>query len=127
MVYPANYGFIPQTLCDDGDPCDALVITQVPAIPLPVVRRLPLGVLVMTDERGPDEKLLLLQWMNLYYMNIRSLYDLPTIILHEHIAHFFTHYKDLEKGKWANVSRWMETEEAQDYIVRSIARPAVSA
>jgi inorganic pyrophosphatase len=123
MIYPANYGFIPQTLGEDGDPCDILVITQVPVVPLAVVRCRPIGGLVMTDERGPDEKIIAvpIQKLNPYYVDIRELRDLPTIVL-EQIAHFFSHYKDLEEGKWVKVSRWMEVGEANDYIVRAIAR-----
>jgi inorganic pyrophosphatase len=125
MVYPANYGFIPQTLCDDGDPCDALVISQVPVFPLAVVRCRPIGGLVMADERGPDEKIIAvpIERLNPYYVKVHSLNDLPSI-LHEQIAHFFCHYKDLEEGKWVDVSRWMEVDEAYEYITKSISRAA---
>jgi inorganic pyrophosphatase len=128
MVYPANYGFIPQTLCDDGDPCDILVISQVPVVPLAVVRCRPIGGLVMADERGPDEKIIAvpIDRLNPYYINVHSLNDLP-IILHEQISHFFSHYKDLEEGKWVEVSRWMERDEANDYIIKAIARAAKTA
>lgn len=123
MVYPANYGFIPKTLCEDGDPCDVLVISQVPVVPLSVVRCRPIGGLIMSDERGPDEKIIAvpIDRLNPYYANVRSLDDLPTI-LHEQIAHFFSHYKDLEEGKWVEVSRWMETQEACEYILRALSR-----
>ncbi len=123
MIYPTNYGFIPQTLCEDGDPCDILVISQVPVVPLAVVRCRPIGGLVMADERGPDEKIIAvpIDRLNPYYINVRSLDDLPTI-LHEQIAHFFSHYKDLEEGKWVRVSRWMELGEANDYIVKAVER-----
>jgi inorganic pyrophosphatase len=123
MVYPANYGFIPQTLCDDGDPCDILVICEVPVAPLSVVRCRPIGGLVMADERGPDEKIIAVPTdkLNPYHADIRSLDDLPTI-MHEQIAHFFSHYKDLEEGKWVRVSRWMDAAEARDYIMRAISR-----
>jgi inorganic pyrophosphatase len=125
MVYPANYGFIPKTLCEDGDPCDVLVISQVPVVPLAVIRCRPIGGLIMKDERGPDEKIIAVPTdrLNPYYTNVHSLDDLPTI-LHEQIAHFFSHYKDLEEGKWVEVSRWMEPTEAREYIVRALSRAA---
>ncbi len=125
VFYPANYGFIPQTLCDDGDPCDVLVISQVPVFPLAVVRCRPIGGLAMNDKRDPDEKIIAVpsDRLNPYYVNILGLDDLPTIVLEE-IAHFFSHYKDLEEGKWVEVSRWMEPTEACDYIMQAITRSA---
>jgi inorganic pyrophosphatase len=125
MVYPANYGFIPETLCEDGDPCDVLVISQVPVVPLAVIRCRPIGGLIMRDERGPDEKIIAVptDGLNPYYTNVRNLDDLPTI-LHEQIAHFFSHYKDLEEGKWIEVSRWMEPPAAREYIERALSRAA---
>lgn len=123
MVYPANYGFIPQTLCDDGDPCDLLVISQVPVVPLAVVRCRPIGGLVMSDERGLDEKIIAvpIERLNPYYVEVQSLDHLPKIVL-EQIAYFFSHYKDLEGGKWVNVLRWMDLDAATDYIGKAIAR-----
>jgi inorganic pyrophosphatase len=125
MVYPANYGFMPQTLCDDGDPCDVLVISQVPVVPLAVVRSRPIGGLIMTDEQGADEKIIAVPTdrLNPYYVDVRTLDDLPAIV-QEQIAHFFAHYKDLEQGKWVDVSRWMKPEETHEYIMRAIARAA---
>ncbi len=123
MVYPANYGFIPQTLCDDGDPCDVLVISQVAVVPLAVVPSRPIGGLIMTDERGADEKIIAVptERLNPYYADVRTLDDLPAIV-HEQIAHFFAHYKDLEQGKWVDISRWMKPEETQEFIMRAISR-----
>jgi inorganic pyrophosphatase len=119
MSYPANYGFIPHTLCDDGDPCDVLVVSQVPIIPLAVVRCRPIGGLVLEDD---DEKIIALPLdrLNPFHVNVKTLDDLP-VILHEQIAHFFGHYKDLEEGKWIKVSRWMEPSESFDYIRKAIA------
>jgi inorganic pyrophosphatase len=123
MVYPANYGFIPGTLCDDGDPCDVLVISQIPVVPLAVIRSRPIGALVMTDEHGADEKVIAVptQKLNPYYENVHALGDLPAIV-HDQIAHFFAHYKDLEPGKWVNISRWMDPAETHDFIMRAISR-----
>jgi inorganic pyrophosphatase len=127
MVYPANYGFIPQTLCGDGDPCDVLVISQVPVVPLAVVRCRPIGGLVMTDERGADEKIIAVptESLNPYYAGVHKLDDLPAIV-HEQIAHFFAHYKDLEQGKWVDISRWMDAAESRDFVMQAIALAAKS-
>jgi inorganic pyrophosphatase len=123
MVYPANYGFIPHTLAEDGDPCDALVITQVPLIPGSIVRCRPIGALRTTDESGPDEKLLAvpLDKLDPYFKGLASYRELP-VILRDQIAHFFRHYKDLEEGKWTTVSEWLDTAEALELIERGIAR-----
>jgi inorganic pyrophosphatase len=123
MFYPANFGFIPQTLCEDGDPCDVLVISHVPVSPLAVIRCRPIGGLVMDDKGVADEKIIAvpIDRLNPYYVNVRRLDDLPPVLL-EQVAHFFTHYKDLEEGKWVNVSRWMEPDEAFEYVARAIAR-----
>jgi inorganic pyrophosphatase len=127
MIYPANYGFIPKTLSADGDPCDILVISQVPVVPLAVIRCRPIGGLVMSDESGPDEKIIAvpIEKLNPYYVDVRSLDDLPAI-LRDQISHFFSHYKDLEEGKWSKVSRWMDSAEAHDYITKAIARAATT-
>jgi inorganic pyrophosphatase len=128
MVYPANYGFIPQTLCDEGDPCDVLVVSQVPVVPLAVVRCRPIGGLVMKDNREPDEKIIAVpsDKLNPYYVNVRSLDDLPKIVLAQ-IAYFFSHYKDLEERKWVEVLHWMDLDAATDYIAKAIARAERSA
>jgi inorganic pyrophosphatase len=123
MVYPANYGFIPHTLSQDGDPCDVLVITQVSVMATAVVRCRPVGVLMMEDESGPDEKIIAVpvDKLNPYYTKVENYTDLPSM-LRDQIAHFFRHYKDLEAGKWVRVSRWMSAEHAAEMIVKSIAR-----
>ena len=123
MFYPANYGFIPHTLSGDGDPCDVLVAGRVPVAPGAVVRSRPVGVLMMEDESGIDEKILAVpvDQLHPYFTDVVSYRDLPEI-LRDQIAHFFTHYKDLEKNKWAKVSRWGEAEEATRLIEEGIAR-----
>lgn len=121
MFYPANYGFIPHTLCGDGDPTDVMVITNHPVVPGAVVRSRPVGVMIMEDEAGMDEKIIAVPHDKLhpYYNNISTYRDLRDTLL-DQIAHFFTHYKDLEKDKWAKVSGWGDAREAQDIITKSI-------
>jgi inorganic pyrophosphatase len=128
MYYPGNYGFIPHTLSDDGDPCDVLVVSQVPIMPGAVVACRPIGVLIMKDESGHDEKIIAVptEKLHSFYGNVNSYKDLPTI-LWEQIAHFFQHYKDLEKGKWVTVVRWGDADEAKDMIVQGQARNAAKA
>lgn len=123
MVYPANYGFIPHTLCGDGDPIDVLVVGQVPVVPGCIVRSRPVGVMLMEDESGEDEKILAVPHDKLhpYYEDVTGYRDLPQILL-DQIAHFFTHYKDLEKDKWAKVARWGSPDEAARMIEQSMAR-----
>jgi len=123
MVYPANYGFIPHTLSDDGDPCDVLVITQVPVIPAAIIRCRPVGVLMMEDEHGGDEKIIAvpIDKLNPYYSKVENYTDLPAM-LREQIAHFFRHYKELEPGKWVRVSRFMSADHAAEMILKAIAR-----
>lgn len=123
MYYPCNYGFIPHTLSDDGDPTDATVLGQIPVQPGVIIRSRPIGVLVMEDESGIDEKVLCVPVNDLhpYYENISSYRDLPSVTL-DQIAHFFEHYKDLEKNKWVKVKRWGDVEEAQDMIRQGIER-----
>lgn len=123
MYYPFNYGFLPHTLSDDGDPIDAAVLGQVPVAPGVVIRSRPIGVLIMEDEAGVDEKILCVPVDELhpYYANTASFRDLPSIML-EQMAHFFGHYKDLEHGKWVQVRRWGEAEEAFDLIRDGVKR-----
>jgi inorganic pyrophosphatase len=123
MYYPGNYGFIPHTLSSDGDPCDVLVASQVPVVPGAVVRCRPVGALLMEDEAGGDEKILAVpvDSLNPFYAGIRSYRDLPAIMC-EQIAHFFQHYKDLEKGKWVTVVKWLDVDGAEQLIVDAIAR-----
>ena len=122
MRYPCNYGFVPHTLADDGDPVDVLVAAQTPVIPGAVVRARPVGVLLMEDEAGRDEKLLAVpvDALHPYHSNVASYRDLPQILL-DQIAHFFQHYKDLEPGKWVRIQGWGEAEEASELIRRGIA------
>ena len=119
MFYPYNYGFIPETLADDGDPLDAMVIGTIPVVPGAVIRSRPLGVLYMEDEAGRDEKLLMapVDKVNPYYTNIKEYTDLPKIMC-EQISHFFEHYKDLEKDKWVKVTHWGSAQEAADLILK---------
>jgi inorganic pyrophosphatase len=123
MFYPGNYGFIPQTLSADGDPCDVLVVSQVQVVPGAIVRCRPVGALVMEDEAGGDEKIIAVPVDALapFYANIRSYRDLPPMMC-EQIAHFFQHYKDLEKGKWVTIVKWLDAEGAEKLVTEAIAR-----
>lgn len=123
MFYPGNYGFIPHTLSLDGDPCDVLVVGQTRVVPGVVIRSRPIGGLLMQDEAGPDEKILAVPVDKLhpFYNDVRSYEDLPPILC-EQIAHFFQHYKDLERGKWVTIVRWIGPEEAARLIEEGIAR-----
>lgn len=123
MFYPANYGFVPNTLSLDGDPADVLVVSTVPVVPGAVLRARPVGVLIMEDEAGMDEKILAVpvDKLHSYYSNVKERGDLPQPLL-DQIAHFFEHYKDLEKGKWVKVVRWGDAEEAAKLIAESITR-----
>ena len=122
MFYPGNYGFIPHTLAADGDPMDVIVLGPTAVVPGAVVRSRPVGALLMEDEAGGDEKIIAVPVDKLhpYYANVGSYRDLPEV-LREQVAHFFSHYKDLEKGKWVKVSRWADPEEACELIRQSIA------
>jgi inorganic pyrophosphatase len=123
MYYPANYGFIPNTLSEDGDPCDALALSQVPVTSGAVIRCRPIGALLMEDEHGLDEKILAVPVddLNPYYDVVESYTDLPPIMRNQ-IEHFFRHYKDLEKDKWVKGLRWVVREDAYDLIRRAISR-----
>ena len=123
MFYPGNYGFIPHTLSLDGDPCDILVVTQVPVVPGAVIRCRPVGALIMEDEAGSDEKIIAVPVDRLhpFYTGVRSYRDLPTIMC-DQIAHFFQHYKDLEKGKWVSITNWLDAEPAEQIVMDAIAR-----
>jgi inorganic pyrophosphatase len=123
MRYPCNYGFIPHTLSDDGDPIDVMVVSRIPVVPGSIVRVRPIGVLVMRDEAGEDEKIISVPVDKLspYYKDVSSYRDLPQILL-DQIAHFFEHYKDLEKGKWVKIQRWGGTDEALEFIKSSMIR-----
>ena len=123
MHYPGNYGFIPHTLSDDGDPIDVLIANQRGIIPGAVVACRPVGVLKMQDEAGGDEKVIAVPTTKLTrrYENVHDYKDLPAITL-EQIEHFFTHYKDLEKGKWVKVVGWGDHREAERLIMEAWER-----
>ncbi len=123
MVYPGNYGFIPHTLSGDGDPVDVLVVGQTPVMPGAVMRSRPIGVLKMEDNAGEDEKIIAVPAAKLYpyHANVADLEDLPQI-LRDQIRHFFSHYKDLEPGKWVKVLGWGNAAEAEKLILEGIER-----
>jgi inorganic pyrophosphatase len=122
MFYPANYGYINNTLADDGDALDVLVITPYPVMPGSVIRARPVGVLKMSDEAGGDEKLLAVPHEKLtqLYNDIHDIDDVPQL-LKDQIVHFFEHYKDLEKGKWVKVEGWENADSARAAIIKSAA------
>lgn len=123
MVYPANYGYIPQTLSEDGDPVDVLVLTPSAVISGSVVRCRIIGMMNMTDEAGVDKKLLAVPISKLCkdYDHVQSHADLPASLLSK-IEHFFMHYKDLEAGKWVKIEGWSALEAGHQEIMSSIAR-----
>jgi inorganic pyrophosphatase len=123
MRYPGNYGFIPHTLSDDGDPIDVLVVNHRPITSGAVIKCRPIGVLYMKDEAGGDEKVLAVpvDRVTPVYKNIKTYRDLPEILV-QRIAHFFEHYKDLEEGKWVKIDRWGDEKEAQTLILEAIRR-----
>jgi inorganic pyrophosphatase len=123
MAYPAAYGFIPNTLADDGDPADALVLLPAAVVPGAVVRARPIGLLKMEDEAGQDEKILCVPHDKIHpqYTGITEVSQLPAIT-RDAIEHFFTHYKDLEKGKWVKITGWGDRAEAEAAITTSLAR-----
>jgi inorganic pyrophosphatase len=123
MRYPGNYGFVPHTLSDDGDPIDVLIANTRPIVPGAVINVRPVGVLKMMDESGGDEKIIAVPSPKLTqrYMNVHNYTDLPAITL-EQIQHFFEHYKDLEPGKWVKVEGWGDAAEAKALIIDAIER-----
>lgn len=123
MYYPANYGYIPQTLSEDGDPVDVLVVTPIPLINGAVIRSRVVGMLKMTDEAGVDTKLLAvpIDKLSTMYRAVKTYHDLPQYLLLS-IEHFFNHYKDLEEGKWVKVEGWEGPDVAHREIMDSIAR-----
>ena len=123
MRYPTNYGFIPHTLSPDGDPLDAMVVARSPFIPGSVVRCRPIAVLMLEDEMGGDEKVLVVPVDTTfpYYNRVGERSDLPHIVMQQ-IEHFFTHYKDLESEKWVRVGKWEDRQNAQRIIMESIER-----
>jgi inorganic pyrophosphatase len=123
MRYPCNYGYIPHTLSGDGDPADVLVLMPLPLIPGSVIRCRPVGMLKMTDEAGADTKLVAIPVSKVFsgHDNVLDIGDLPELTL-SRIAHFFEHYKDLEKGKWVKVEGWDGVAAAKREIVESVER-----
>jgi len=123
MRYPGNYGFIPHTLSEDGDPCDVLVANTRPLIPGSYIAVRPIGVMMMEDEGGGDEKIIAVPVPKLTkrYENVHNYTDLPKITL-DQIQHFFEHYKDLEPGKWVKLLGWGDVDEAKQLITEAIER-----
>ena len=123
MFYPTNYGYIPNTLSEDGDPVDVLVVTPVPLINGAVIRCRVVGMLKMTDESGVDAKLLAVPTNKLskMYSSIQTYNDLPQHLLLS-LEHFFNHYKDLEEGKWVKIEGWVGPEAARDEIIACVER-----
>lgn len=121
MRYPCNYGFIPHTLADDGDPVDALLANRTPFMPGSVVRCRPIGVLEMEDESGMDEKLLMVPVNKLhpFHADVKNFDEMPEIFL-DQVSHFFEHYKDLEKDKWVKIKGWGDAERAAELIQQAI-------
>jgi inorganic pyrophosphatase len=123
MRYPGNYGFIPHTLSGDGDPCDVLVVNTRPIVPGAVMPVRIVGVLLMKDQAGQDEKLVgvPVERVSARWGHVRNYTDLPPITLQQ-IEHFFAHYKDLEPGKWSKVDRWGDAAEARQMVIEGILR-----
>jgi inorganic pyrophosphatase len=122
MFYPANYGFIPNTLSDDGDPLDVLVVCPYPVSPGVVIRSRPVGVMYMTDEAGADAKVIAVphEKLSSMYIDVKECSDLPALLLAQ-IQHFFENYKTLEPGKWVKMGRWGSADEAREEIRKSVA------
>ncbi|QGR20328.1 inorganic diphosphatase [Stygiolobus azoricus] len=123
MMYPFNYGFVPGTLEEDGDPIDVLVITSYPIMPGTAIEARPVGILYMRDEEGEDAKIIAVpkDKIDPSYSNIRDIIDLPEAVKNK-IVHFFEHYKELEPGKWVKVSGWGSANEAKARINAAIKR-----
>jgi len=127
MTYPGNYGFVPHTLSEDGDPIDVLVCNTRQLIPGCVINVRPIGVLVMEDNKGRDEKIIAVPSpeLTLRYEKVHNYTDLPEITLKQ-IQHFFEHYKDLEPGKWVKIEDWGDAAHAREMIVEAIKRAAAA-
>lgn len=123
MFYPGNYGFMPHTLSGDGDPVDVIVMGSIAVMPGAVLPARPIGVMIMEDESGMDEKIIAVPTTKMfpYHADVKNYTDLPQIS-RDQVEHFFMHYKDLEKGKWAKVQRWGDAAEAQRVIKEAIER-----
>lgn len=125
MFYPLNYGFIPNTLSEDGDPTDVLVLSRQAVVPGAVIRARPVGVLLMEDESGVDAKIVAVphEKVDNSYQAIRDVADLPEALRNQ-IKHFFEHYKDLEPGKWVKIKGWADGAQARATIEADAARAA---
>jgi len=123
MTYPGNYGFVPHTLSEDGDPIDVLVCNNRPLVPGCVINARPVGVLVMEDNAGQDEKILAVpsSHVSKRFDGINDFSDLPDITIQQ-IQHFFEHYKDLEPGKWVKIDDWRDAAVAKSMIMEAIER-----
>lgn len=123
MFYPGNYGFIPHTLSGDGDPVDVLVVGRIPVMPGALMLVRPVGVLLMEDDGGMDEKIIAVPADKLhpYHADVKSYEDLRQVN-RDQIEHFFTHYKDLEKGKWSKTLGWGGVDEAKKLILEGVDR-----
>lgn len=121
MRYPANYGYIPHTLSDDGDPCDVVVPTAFPLIPGSVIRARPVAVLKMTDESGDDAKVVAVpsDKVSDRWSHVNDVQDMPAELM-DRLAHFFEHYKDLDEGKWVRVKGWEGKEAALKEVLSSV-------
>jgi inorganic pyrophosphatase len=128
MRYPGNYGFVPHTLSADGDPIDVLVCNTRALVPGAVINCRPVGVLVMEDDGGGDEKIIAVPSAKLTkrYDKVKTYSDLPEIFV-EQIEHFFAHYKDLEPGKWVKIDHWGHADEAKNLISAALKRAAQKA
>ena len=123
MRYPCNYGYIPHTLCGDGDPADVLVILPLPLVPGSVIRCRPVGVMMMQDEAGSDEKLIAVP-VDKVFNGYSHVHDIGQVSQHwlDRIGHFFQHYTDLEPGKWVKISGWGDADQARKIVLDSIQR-----
>ena len=122
MFYPANYGYVPNTLADDGDPLDVLVVTPYPVMPGSVIRARPIGILDMSDEAGRDSKVVAVPHdkLSVLYRDVKEPADLGQLLLLDQISHFFENYKDLEPGKWVKVDGWRGSDAARDAVIASV-------
>jgi inorganic pyrophosphatase len=125
MSYPGNYGFVPHTLSEDGDPIDVLVVNTRELVPGCVINVRPVGVLIMEDNAGQDEKIIAVpsHALTKRYDHILTITDLPEITVQQ-VEHFFEHYKDLEPGKWVKIGDWHGVKDAKQLIVEAIERVA---
>lgn len=123
MTYPANYGFIPGTASEDGDPLDILVLSNYPFAPGTVIEARPIGMIYMTDEEGVDKKIIAVpkDKVDPTFSNIKDINDIPEAVKNK-LVHFFEHYKELEPGKWVKISGWGTKEEAIQEIKKAIER-----